>query len=113
MEKNKNRYKVSPVQERTLDGIVFASKKEMNRYAELKLHSRAGIISDLELQPEFKVSINGIHYCTYTADFKYTRDGQCVIEELKSSGTAKDAAYRLRKKAAELFYGIKIEVIVK
>jgi len=113
MEKNKNRYKVSPVQERTLDGIVFASKKEMNRYAELKLHSRAGIISDLELQPEFKVSINGIHYCTYTADFRYTRDGQCVIEELKSSGTVKDAAYRLRKKAAELFYGIKIEVIVK
>ena len=113
MKKNKNRYNVSPVQERTLDGIVFASKKEMNRYAELKLSVRAGLISDLELQPEFKVSINNIHYCTYTADFKYIKDGQCVIEELKSSGTVKDAAYRLRKKAAELFHGIKIEVIVK
>jgi hypothetical protein len=113
MEKNKNRYRVVPVEERTLDGTVFASKKEMMRYAELKLHSRAGLISDLELQPQFVVSINGKHYCTYTADFKYTRDGECVIEELKSSGTVKDAAYRLRKKAAELFYGIKIEVLVK
>jgi hypothetical protein len=113
MEKNKNRYRVSPVQERTLDGIVFASKKEMTRYAELKLHSKAGLISDLELQPKFPVSINDKHYCTYTADFKYTRSGECVIEELKSSGTVKDAAFRLRKKAAELFYGIKIEVLVK
>jgi|APCry1669189534_1035231.scaffolds.fasta_scaffold40524_3 Protein of unknown function (DUF1064) len=112
-KKNKNRFRVAPVEERTLDGIVFASKKEMNRYAELRLMAKAKLISDLELQPQFVVSINGHHFCTYTADFKYIRDGQCVIEELKSTGTAKDAAYRLRKKAAELFYGIKVEVILK
>jgi hypothetical protein len=109
----KNRFNVSPVEERTLGGIVFASKKEMKRYAELRLLERAGEVQDLELQPEFRVSINGEHYCTYTADFAYTEKGQRVIEELKSTGTAKDAAYRLRKKAAELFYGIKVKVIIK
>lgn len=104
---------VAPVVERTMDGIVFASKKEMKRYAELKLLQRAGEVQDLELQPEFRVSINDQHYCTYTADFAYTEKGERIVEELKSTGTAKDAAYRLRKKAAELFYGIKIKVIIK
>ena len=112
-KKNNNRFKVSPVEERTLGGIVFASKKEMKRYAELQLLQRAGEVQDLELQPEFRVSINDQHFCTYTADFSYTEKGQRVIEELKSTGTAKDAAYRLRKKAAELFYGIKVKVIIK
>jgi len=77
------------------------------------LLQRAGEVQDLELQPEFRVSINGQHYCTYTADFAYTENGERVVEELKSTGTAKDAAYRLRKKAAELFYSIKIKVIIK
>ena len=112
-KKNNNRFKVSPVEERTLGGIVFASKKEMKRYAELQLLQRAGEVQDLELQPAFRVSINDEHYCTYTADFAYTEKGQRVIEELKSTGTAKDAAYKLRKKAAELFYGIKVKVIIK
>ena len=112
-KKNNNRFKVSPIEERTLGGIVFASKKEMKRYAELRLLERAGEVQDLELQPEFRVSINGEHFCTYTADFSYIEKGQRVIEELKSTGTAKDAAYRLRKKAAELFYGIKVRVIIK
>ena len=109
----KNRFNVSPIEERTLGGVVFASKKEMKRYAELRLLERAGEIRGLELQPEFRVSINDQHFCTYTADFAYTEKGERIIEELKSTGTAKDAAYRLRKKAAELFYGIKVKVIVK
>ena len=111
--KNKNRFNVSPVEERTMGGIVFASKKEMKRYAELRLLQRAGEVQDLELQPEFRVSINGEHYCTYTADFAYTEKGERIVEELKSTGTAKDAAFRLRKKAAELFYGIKVRMIIK
>lgn len=112
-KKNNNRFKVSPVEKRTLGGVVFASKKEMKRYAELRLLERAGEIRGLELQPEFRVSINDQHFCTYTADFAYTEKGERIIEELKSTGTAKDAAYRLRKKAAELFYGIKVKVIIK
>jgi len=97
-----------------MDGHVFASKKEMKRYGELKMLQRAKEISNLELQPKFDVSINGKKFCTYTADFAYDdQSGKHIIEELKSSGTAKDAAYRLRKKAAELFYGITVNVIIR
>jgi hypothetical protein len=31
-----------------------------------------------------------------------------IYEEVKSTGSVKDAAYRLRKKAAELYHGVKI-----
>jgi hypothetical protein len=109
----KNKFKVAPVAERTLDGILFASKKEMARYADLKMLEKGKVISNLELQPSFPVSINDTHFCTYTADFRYEENGQTIIEELKSSGTAKDPAYRLRKKAAELYYGIKIKVNIQ
>lgn len=104
------RFKVSRVEERTVDGIVFDSKGESKRYAQLKLAEKAGMIKDLRLQPEFPVLINGKPFCTYTPDFQYwdVTTGQMITEDVKSTGTAKDAAYRLRKKAAELYYGIKI-----
>lgn len=104
----RGRYPVAPKEDRTVDGIVFDSKREARRYAVLKQQERAGLISHLELQPVFKVAINGHHYCRYSADFAYFRDGQRVVEDCKSSGTAKDAAYRLRKRAAEMFYYIKV-----
>ena len=109
----KNKFRVAPVEERTIDGIVFASKKEMVRYADLKILERGKVISDLKLQPAFITYINGQRFCTYTADFEYIENGERVIEEIKSSGTAADPAFRLRKKAAELYYGIKVKVIIK
>lgn len=105
-----SRFKPSPAIERTLDGVVFASKREMHRYSQLKLLERAGIIECLTCQPSFAVEIDGIPFCTYTADFGYfdVQGNKVVVEDVKSSGTAKDAAYRLRKKAAELFYSMQV-----
>lgn len=106
----KSRFAVVDKSRRTLDGIVFDSGREMQRYATLKLFERAGKIRELTRQPKFKVSIAGKLFCTYSADFSYVvvETGETVIEDCKSSGTAKDAAYRLRKKAAELQYGVTI-----
>ena len=108
------KYKVSPVVERTIDGIVFASKREAARYSQLKLAEKAKLIKNLELQPSYPVEINGEHYCTYTPDFRYVEaeTGKLIIEEVKSTGTMRDPAYRLRKKAAELFHGIEITVFI-
>lgn len=36
-----------------IDGIKFDSKRESERYLELKLLEKAGEISDLKLQPRF------------------------------------------------------------
>ena len=110
-----SRFQTSPKAERTVDGIVFDSKKEARRYAELKLLERAGHIKDLTIQPTFPVVLEGHHLCTYTADFYYFDIvRKClVVEDIKSTGTAMDAAYRLRKKAAEIFHKIKVEEVIR
>ena len=105
------RPRFAPVAEhlRTVDGIVFASRREMNRYLALKMLEDIGEIRDLERQPRFEIAINGKRFCVYTADFRYVRrSGAVIIEDVKSSGTRKDTAYRLRKRAAELSYGITV-----
>lgn len=104
------RYPVAPKEERTVDGRVFASKKEAARYAGLLLEVRAGLIRDLELQPKFEVFINGKKLCHYTADFRFSRcgTGETVILEVKSSGSRKEASYKLRRRAAELAHGITV-----
>ena len=59
-----------------VDGIKFDSKREAERYKELKLLERAGKISDLILQPRFellpKYTINGT-YRDWETDRKSTR----------------------------------------
>jgi hypothetical protein len=111
---NRSRYGVVSKERRTIDGQTFDSGREAKRYAELCLLERAGEITDLEIQPVFPVAIAGKPFCRYTADFSYRdRDGRFVVEDVKSSGTAKDAAYRLRKKAAELAYSITVTEVLR
>ncbi len=104
----RGRFPVAPKSERTIDGHVFDSKREAIRYGELKLLERAGVISKLKVQPSWNVEIGGKHFCRYTADFEYLYHAERVVEDCKSTGTAKDTAYRLRRKAAELAHGITI-----
>ena len=110
----KGRFAVSAKEDRTIDGETFDSKREAARYTQLKLMQRAGLIEGLELQPFWIVEINGKRFCRFTADFSYfCKDrNRLVIEDVKSTGTAKDAAYRLRKKAAQLAFGIHVEEVI-
>ena len=111
----KGRFAVSAKEDRTIGGRVFDSKKEATRYAELKNLERAGLIECVELQPTWNVEIAGRHYCKYTCDFSYVNSdtGLPVLEEVKSSGSAKDDAYKLRRKAAELMHGLKITEVIR
>lgn len=110
-----SRFQVAPAMARTIDGITFDSKKEATRYGELKLLQRDGQIRDLMLQQKFPVDIGGKHFCTYTADFVYfdCKLERTVVEDTKSTGTAKDAAYRLRKKAAQLAHGMTVDEVIR
>jgi len=99
-----SRFPVVSKERRTVDGVTFDSQKEARRYSELCLLEKAGQISELEIQPLFRVAINGQPYCKFTPDFLYREGGKIVAEDVKSSGTAKDPAYRLRLKAARLAY---------
>lgn len=92
-----------------VDGIVFDSKKESERYAELKLLERVGEIKALQLQPRFELQPpfdkNGKHYrkIEYVADFMYAdnRTGKVVVEDVKGKLTD---IYKLKKKMFEYAY---------
>lgn len=92
-----DRRRVRNAKPTTIDGIKFRSKREANRYAELKLMERAGLIQNIVLQPSWELGIcpspktGKPSRRRYTADFQYeTADGQTVIEEVKGLWT--DAA---------------------
>jgi Protein of unknown function (DUF1064) len=89
-----------------VDGFIFDSKREANRYQELKLWERSGEISRLELQPAFDLLVmGGKSVGKYIADFRYLKDGKEVIEDVKGMKTD---IYRLKKKIVEAVYGFKI-----
>ena len=72
-----------------IDGITFDSKKEGNRYCELKLLERAGQITDLKLQVPFEIcpSQQGERAIKYIADFTYTESGKKIVEDVKGKRT--------------------------
>lgn len=90
-----------------IDGIMFDSKKEAQRYSELKLLIHAGQISDLELQVPFILQDafrkDGVHYpaIKYIADFVYRENGRMVVEDTKGYRTKE---YRIKKKLFEKRY---------
>lgn len=90
-----------------VDGILFDSQKEAQRYRELLIRERAGKIGDLELQPVFRIVVNGKKIAKYIADFRY-RDlstGATIIEDVKGVRTD---VYQLKKKLVEALYNIQI-----
>ena len=92
----------------TIDGIDFDSKKEANRYAELKLLERCKAIEDLKLQVPFELIPKqpGERACVYKADFVYRENGQLVVEDAKGVRT-KD--YIIKRKLMLYLHGIKIK----
>jgi hypothetical protein len=90
------------------DGIKFDSKKEGLRYLQLKLLLRAGVISELVLQPVFPIIINDIKVCKYQADFSYMENGKRVVEDVKSQGT-KTRLYSVKRKLMRAVHGVEIK----
>ena len=91
------------------NGITFDSIKEKNRYIELKLLERAGVIKDLklqyefELQPAFILNKKKIKKISYIADFFYfdNKLNDYVVEDTKGMRTD---VYKIKKKMFEELY---------
>lgn len=100
----RNKYGAKPT---VVDGIRFHSKRESERYLELKLLERAGKIKDLGRQPKFPIEVYGNKICIYIADFTYwDNEKKCgVVEDVKG---AKTALYSLKKKLFEALYPFEI-----
>ena len=97
----------------TIDSIKFHSKKEADRYKQLKLLEKSGLIKDLVLQKRWPININEVKICTYISDFDYyTKYGEYVCEDVK--GFKKGPAwnmYRLKSKLMKAIYNINISEI--
>lgn len=102
------KYRAQPT---TIDGIRFDSKREANRYVDLCMQRDRGLISDLELQPQFPLSVvtpdgTKVIIGRYIADFRYRRDGELIVEDAK--GFRGKELYVWKKKHVEAEYGIAI-----
>lgn len=86
-----------------IDGHPFDSKREAERYCELKLFLKAGEIRNLVLQPRFLLQDKFVDKqgkthkkIEYVADFLYIdKDDKAIVEDVKGVLTA---VYKLKKK---------------
>ncbi len=112
-----------------VNGISFDSRKEADRYKELLLLQKAGVIEDLELQKTFELIPTQYGYVerygkkgqrlidgkkcleksvVYKADFVYFENGELVVEDTKGFKT-KD--YIIKRKLMLYLYGIQIKEV--
>lgn len=129
MKNKKSKYLAKKIE---IDGILFDSKKEADRYLVLKVQQRQGIIRDLRMQVPYVLIPaqyeERIEYTpkkkneklvkklverevSYVADFVYTYvcNGKVVVEDVK--GYRKGTAYSvfvIKRKLMLERYGIKI-----
>ena len=67
-----------------IDGVTFDSVGEANRWRQLKLLQRAGVIKGLgEPHPSFPIVLNGTTVCTVEMDFAYSEIGLAIVEDFK------------------------------
>jgi hypothetical protein len=109
------------------DNIKFDSTKEGKRYLVLKQAEKDGIISNLELQVKFELipSIKEEYVkhlktkdkmltrtlqlpITYICDFRYTKNGNIVIEDVKASPKMIPSDYKLKEKLFFWKFGTRI-----
>lgn len=104
-----------------VDGRVFHSKAEANRYSQLKLLKAKGEIEDFMCQyPKLiivpthihPVTGNVVRELTYTPDFciKYP-DGRVVYEDVKGLHAPLTNSFKDKKKIVEYLYKIVIEIV--
>lgn len=114
--KGKSRY--GNVKRVKIDGHAFDSKREGDRYLELRMLERAGQLRHLVVHPVIKIVIGGVPVMSpsprypkgrqmrYIADFAYEEDGLLIYEDVKMARHRTDV-YKL-KRALVFTMGINI-----
>ena len=85
------------------NGITFDSAPEMARYVEL-LNDET--ITDIQVHPKYLLlsKRSDERAVSYTADFSYLKNGNAVVEDVKSRYTSKFPDYILKRKMFKYFY---------
>lgn len=121
-----NRYTKYRAKKTTVDGITFDSKKEADRYLELKVLEKSGHIQNLRMQVEYVLipAQYGPDIITprgkrkkgplferavkYKADFTYIENGEEVVEDVKGYRTPE---YKIKRKLMLKEHGIRIREV--
>lgn len=95
-----------------VNGIRFDSKREANRWAELRILERAGKIEKLKRQVKYLLIPSQYRdgkcierEASYIADFVYIKDGHLVVEDCKGFRTPE---YKIKKKLMLQLYDIRL-----
>jgi len=106
------RIRVSPKEQRTYGGVVYHSKAEANRAAELDIMKHAGKIAAWTRQVPFPIEVNGVYICTVVVDFRIcptAAKGGSWLEEIKGHETE---TYKIKAKLLLACYpGIDYRVV--
>ncbi len=109
----RHKYGVAPKSQRTWNGVVYDSKKEMS-YAmsldQLKWADKESErVVDIKSQVPYEIKINGIKICKYILDFEVTyADGRVEFVDAKGFLTP---VYRLKKKLMLAIHKIEIKEV--
>jgi hypothetical protein len=115
MREKKNKFNAKKIEFR---GMIFDSKKELERFLFLKDRESKGIIEALERQIEFELIPENKYYkaVRYIADFRYIwklSDGSKGLEYIEDvKGLKKGSAYQVFKIKQKLMYD-KFKILVK
>jgi len=98
----RDKYNRSPKEERTVDGIIFDSKKEMNYYLKLKLDP--DVYFALRQIP-FELPGKTKYYCDFLV---FYQDGHYEFIDVKGMKTD---MYKLKKRQVQDLYPVKIKEV--
>lgn len=103
-QKKKSKYSNTKTE---VDGIVFDSVKEANRYKELRLLLKVGEIGLLKCQVEYELNPGGTYSLRYISDFEYiiTATGENIVEDVKGFRTKE---YLKKRRLMKKVHGIVI-----
>jgi hypothetical protein len=90
-----------------IDGLTFDSLKEGRRYVALKHMQMSGQIEMLETQVELACFVKEQLICTYRPDFRYYKNGEMILEDVKGR-KQRDPVYVIKRKLVKALYGIEI-----
>lgn len=103
----------------TIDGRKFDSKAEAERFLFLKKQEEDGHIENLCCQDRFQITDGYTDKSgkkhrarVYIADFTYIKDGEFIVEDVKSRATITEV-YKLKKDIMHNKYGIEITEVLK
>lgn len=104
-QRGKHKFGAKPI---TVDGIRFDSTAEANRWFALRTLEKNDVISDLQRQVIFPLTLetqHGTFKRKYVADFVYTENGKRVVEDVKGMPTE---TYKIKRDLMLVLHGITI-----